>query len=208
MNTIMMPRIISIEGNIGAGKTTLIQQIEDLHLPNVMVLREPVDEWMKVQDSTGKNILEHYYSDPKKYAFTFQTVAFHTRLANITKAVQSGSQIIVCERSLQSDANIFAKMLFEDGTMDEISYCAYESIYQDGMNKYPLDAVIYLDVPPETCKERIIMRRRSGEESISLAYLSLCDKYHRVWLENTENRLEYPVVKYTNLTDLIAYLTV
>jgi len=44
------PQIISIEGNIGAGKTTT--------LPGVLVLKEPVDEWMEVKDSAGKNILE------------------------------------------------------------------------------------------------------------------------------------------------------
>lgn len=200
-----MPQIISIEGNIGAGKTTLIQTIEALQLPNVMVLREPVDEWLMIQDSTGKNILEHYYSDPKKYAFTFQTIAFNTRLSNIKKAMTAGCHTIICERSLQSDTHIFAKMLFEDKTMDEISYCAYQSLYKDCINDYPLNKVIYLDVSPEICKERILKRGRSGEESIHLDYLQLCDKYHREWLENTE--LEYPVIKYTNIPDLIALIT-
>jgi deoxyadenosine/deoxycytidine kinase len=196
------PQIISIEGNIGAGKTTLLRQIEELNLPGVMVLKEPVDEWMAVKDSVGKNILEHYYSDPKKNAFVFQTVAFHTRLSNLKKAVASGCNKIICERSLQSDANIFAKMLFEDGTMDEISYRAYQLLYSDGVRDYSVDKVVYLDVPPVTCKERIQTRGRSGEESISLEYLELCDKYHRDWLEGSG--LEYPVIKYTSLEELFS----
>ena len=63
-----------------------------------------------------------------------------------------------------------------------------------------MDKVVYLDVPPVTCKERIQTRGRSGEESISLEYLELCDKYHRDWLEGSG--LEYPVIKYTSLAEL------
>jgi deoxyadenosine/deoxycytidine kinase len=202
--TYHMPKVISIEGNIGAGKTTILRRIEELNLPGVFVLKEPVDEWAEVKDSSGKNILEHYYSDPKKYAFAFQAVAFNTRMTNLKKAFASGNCIIVCERSLQSDANIFAKMLFEDGTMDEISYRAYQSLYRDGVQPYSLDMVIYLDVPPETCKERIQTRARSGEESIGLDYLKMCDKYHRDWLESTG--LEYPVIKYTTFNDVLKVL--
>lgn len=198
------PQIISIEGNIGAGKTTILRQIEELNLPDVLLLKEPVDEWLEVKDSAGKNILEHYYSDPKKYAFVFQTVAFNTRLLNLKKAMESGYKTIICERSLQSDANIFAKMLFEDDTMDEISYRAYQSLYSSGIQTYSLDKVFYVDVSPEVCKERIQMRGRSGEESIRLEYLESCDKYHRDWLESSG--LEYPVIKYTSLSNLLSLI--
>lgn len=62
--------IISVEGNIGAGKSTL------LSLLDMEVIKEPVDEW---ENTGGKNILEKYYEDPKRWAFTFQLNALHSR---------------------------------------------------------------------------------------------------------------------------------
>lgn len=67
---IKMSGIISIEGNLGAGKTTL------LSLLNISCIKEPVDEWENLK---GTNILKNYYEDPKRWAFTFQLNAIHSR---------------------------------------------------------------------------------------------------------------------------------
>jgi deoxyadenosine/deoxycytidine kinase len=67
-------KIISIEGNIGSGKSTLIKKLRELpeFQNGFTFLPEPVDEWNTIKDSDGITILEKYYSDQKKYAFSFQ----------------------------------------------------------------------------------------------------------------------------------------
>jgi len=206
----MLPKIYSIEGNIGAGKTTILEEIESLRNSKICIVREPVDVWTLIRDSTGENILEKFYKDPKKYAFAFQVLAFNTRLNTIKNAFNHSNnsenkyEVILCERSLHSDGHIFAKMLYDDGLIDEISYKIYEKMYSEAIKEVSLSGVIYLDIPPETCAERIVKRARDGEENITLDYLQRCHRYHSTWL-NTES-LEYPVIKYTSIPDLIDYI--
>jgi len=177
--------IYSCEGNIGAGKSTLLakekMRMEDKHY---IFLQEPVDEWTKVCDENG-NILENFYKDPKKYAFAFQILAFTTRLSILKKTMKENPDaIIICERSLQADGNIFAKMLYDDGLIDEISYRIYMKMYEEAVLEFPLAGIIYLSASPEVCNERIRKRNRLGEENISLDYLKKCHRYHEEWLKN------------------------
>jgi deoxycitidine kinase len=200
----MSPRIYSIEGNIGAGKTTILEEIELLNNQKICVVREPVDAWTSIRDSNDENILEKFYKDPKSYSFPFQVLAFNTRLNTLKNALieYSHCDVILCERSLHADGYIFAKMLYHDGFIDEISYRIYEKMYSNGIQEFPLSGVIYLDVEPEICAERILKRGRMGEENIKMDYLQRCHVYHQTWLNTTD--LDYPVIKYTNITELIS----
>ena len=66
-----MSGVISIEGNIGAGKSTLISYL------NLLTIKEPVDEWLNIG---GQNLLQKYYEDPKRWGLTFQLNAIHSRI--------------------------------------------------------------------------------------------------------------------------------
>ena len=67
-----MVKIVSIEGNIGSGKSTLIKQLNtDLNLKNVLFLPEPVDVWNEIKDTNGVTILEKYYINKSRYSFSF-----------------------------------------------------------------------------------------------------------------------------------------
>ena len=183
-----MVRIYSCEGNIGAGKTTLLNHLKKLAKScneyKIIVLIEPVDVWSKVCSPDGLNILENFYKDPVKYAFPFQVLAFTTRLTMLKNAIKANPdcEVIICERSLYADGNIFAKMLYDDGMMDHLSYQIYRRMYEDAIEEFPLTGVIYLTISPELCAKRIVQRGRSGEENISLEYLEKCFKYHETWL--------------------------
>ena len=74
-----MSGVISIEGNLGAGKTTLLSLLQ------IPVIREPVEEW---QNFGGQDILKRYYHDPKRWAFTFQLHALHSRQMLWQQAMQ------------------------------------------------------------------------------------------------------------------------
>jgi deoxyadenosine/deoxycytidine kinase len=184
------PIIISIEGNIGSGKTTIIENLEKhlQHDKTILFLREPLDVWESVKDSmTGENILQKFYADPDKYAFPFQVMAYASRLSMVRKAITQGegrySKIIV-ERSLAADKHIFAKMLYDDGKIDDVCYQIYQKFYHEFSDEIGLNGVVYIDADAEVCKKRVEKRSRQGEDSISLEYLQKCKHYHDEWMSN------------------------
>ena len=179
------PRICAIEGNIGAGKTTIFEQLKT-HFKNnrsVVFMPEPVDIWETIRDASGKTILEKFYADPK-YAFSFQIMAYSTRLAMLRKTIREhpDCELIICERSLEADRNIFAKMLFESGKIEDVEYQIYEMLFQDTAAEFPLNCAVYIDSSPETCFGRIHKRARTGESVIPLDYLQNCCTYYNNWL--------------------------
>jgi len=58
--------VISIEGNIGTGKSTLLNLLED-KFKNIVFVKEPVDEWIKLKNNNNENILELFYTDKKRW---------------------------------------------------------------------------------------------------------------------------------------------
>jgi deoxyadenosine/deoxycytidine kinase len=186
-----MPLIISIEGNIGTGKSTIVENLKKYmkDIPGVVFLKEPVDIWESIKDSnTGETILQKFYADPQKYAFSFQVMAYASRLSVIRQQIHAipAPDIIICERSLEADYNIFAKMLHDDGMIDDVNYKIYKHFYEEFSYKYGLDAVVYIDSDAEICHERIKKRAREGESGIPLDYLQKCKSYHDTWLGNVE----------------------
>jgi deoxyadenosine/deoxycytidine kinase len=186
----MSPKIISIEGNIGAGKTTILQKITERYAndPSVVFLREPVDIWETIKDAEGTTILANFYMEPEKYAFSFQVMAFVTRLSLLRNAVKENPdcKLIVCERSLEADRNIFAKMLFDEGSIDDMNYQIYLRFYEEYHNDFHLDGIVYIDADADVCQRRISTRGRNGESCVPLEYLEKCKRYHDEWLLSDE----------------------
>ena len=181
------PRIISVEGNIGAGKSTLVEKLRKQYgsRDDVIFIQEPVDVWSTITQG-GKTMLELFYENKKKYSFAFQILAYSTRLKILEETIESAKtknvKLIVMERSLDADRNIFAKMLYDDGMMEECMYQIYLKMSNEGLQKYMADGILWMHADPETCSDRIKKRGRDGEESISIDYLRACDTYHREWL--------------------------
>jgi len=75
-----------IEGNIGAGKTTLTTILGQI-LPSASTTLEPVDEWMSFRDSDGQSLLDLFYGNIKRYSYLFQSVAFRTRMKSLEKTL-------------------------------------------------------------------------------------------------------------------------
>jgi deoxycitidine kinase/deoxyguanosine kinase len=187
------PLLYSVEGNIGAGKTTFLRKIEEKLCEqgrtDIRVIYEPVDAWSNVKDAEQKTILHHFYENPAKYAFPFQIMAFTSRLHLIQQEIAKypDCKIFLCERSLDADANVFAKMLYEDGLMENMLYQIYRQLYENHIGQYAAHTIIYLRMSPAVCMERVGIRQRQGEATISLEYLQKCHDYHEGWLLNESN---------------------
>jgi deoxyadenosine/deoxycytidine kinase len=192
-----LPKIIAIEGNIGAGKTTIFDHLKKrLSTRNdVVFMPEPVDIWQSVVDSDGETILAKFYRDPIKYAFSFQVMAYSTRLAMLRKTMceNPDCSVIICERSLEADRNIFAKMLRVSGKMESVEHQIYELLYKETAFEFPLHGAVYIDSEPEKCIERIGLRARTGESTIPLEYLQECRSYYDAWLLLGEP--QFPVLR-------------
>lgn len=76
------PILISIEGDIGAGKSTLIQYLKERN-PTWNFIDEPVGTWTSLKTDEGENLLELFYKDQKRYSYTFQNCALLSRAMNI-----------------------------------------------------------------------------------------------------------------------------
>ena len=171
--------VISIDGNIGSSKSTLLGFLRT-EFPNEYVyVDEPLNKWDQFKDSSGQTILQKFYGDQHKYAFSFQTMALLSRLIAIRDAIAANpGKIIVSERSLYTDKLVFAKMLFEGGIIEDVNYQIYLSWFDAFISQCPTDAVIYIKTDADVCRGRIAKRLREGEEGIPLEYLENCEKYH------------------------------
>ena len=55
---------------------------------NVTFLKEPVDSWASIMDQNGVTMLEKFYEDQRKYAFSFQIMAYISRLSLLKKTIK------------------------------------------------------------------------------------------------------------------------
>lgn len=183
--------IVSIEGNIGSGKSTLLANLRETYKndANIVFLKEPVDEWEKIKDENGITILEKFYSDQIKYSFSFQMMAYVSRLKVLRdelKNIQFSEDkktIIITERSLHTDKMVFAKMLYDSGKIEYINYQIYLSWFDTFSQEFPVHKIVYVKTCPEKCYSRVHKRSRDGEENIPLDYLINCSKYHNDMLD-------------------------
>jgi deoxyguanosine kinase len=195
---------ISIEGNIGSGKSTLLANLREhfKYNDNVVFLKEPVDEWAKIKDKNGITILEKFYANQEKYSFSFQMMAYVSRIKVLRDTLkekremekekendkkQNKNYIIITERSLYTDKMVFAKMLYDNGKIEDVNYQIYLNWFDTFSDEFPVHKVIYVKATPEKCYERITKRSREGEENIPLEYLTACSLYHDNMLDKSIN---------------------
>ena len=195
-----MAQIISIEGNIGSGKSTLLKNLkeyvhakvhvkenvkENVITPKIIFIQEPVDQWIEIKDLDGKDILTKFYENPAKYSFAFQMMAYISRLSLLKKCVaENPDAIIITERCLNTDKHVFAKMLYDDGKLEEIEYQIYLKWFNDFIDLISIQKTVYLKTCPSICHSRINKRQRDGEDNISIDYLENCHKYHEEMIEH------------------------
>lgn len=188
---------LSIEGNIGAGKSTFLKIIEQIF--DIQAVFEPHEKWQRVGQS--ENLLDKFYKDTARWAYTFQSYAFVTRVVEQEiNARKSMHATHILERSVYSDRYCFAKNCFEMGMMNALEWKLYQEWFGWLVDNYApkVHGFIYLRTDPEVCYKRILKRNRSEEESVSLDYLRMIHAKHEAWLikqeENMAGLKELPIL--------------
>ena len=180
--------IISIEADIGAGKSTFLRLLKKYYPDKFCIVYEPLDKWLENSEEENDNILGLLYKDTKRWAYTFQHNAFLTRVQKIEEE-RDDSKVIFSERSVLSDYNVFAKMLRDDKLMNDIEYKIYLNWMNFLMKKHNTlpKKIVYLRTTPETSHKRLLKRNRNEEKGVSLEYLQKVNKYHEEWLNGMDN---------------------
>jgi deoxyadenosine/deoxycytidine kinase len=170
-----------VEGNIGAGKSTFLRLIEK-HLPYIETQQEPVDLFQAKVD--GISILEQFYTETKRWSFTFENFAMACRVRTHIRDQQNDNPFRVIERSIYSGHYCFAMNGWEQGFMEKLEWTIYKGWF-DILVKERCRAprgFIYLRTTPEIAHERTLARKRSEEDNQLFVYLQQMHSKHEDFL--------------------------
>ncbi len=197
--------VIIIEGQIGVGKTTVGELLQErFGLPLFQELTNP----------DTLNLLDRFYADKPRWAFTLQIHFLNERFRMIKEIFRSGGGSL--DRSIFGD-RIFAQMLNDDGDMSGEEFRTYSTLL-DNMLEHAQDPrlLIYLDCTVNTAIERIKRRNRGLEAGIPRDYLenlnrrylewyAAYDLSEKVFIDTEENPLEKPAAREAVLKRLARY---
>lgn len=166
-------RVIAIAGNIGAGKTSLVDFLTSTY--NITPFYEPNDE---------NPYLEDFYKDMKRWAFHSQ-LYFLSNKFRIHQQVDSTTGVVVQDRTIFEDVEIFATALYQMRKISKRDWKTYQDFYQSiTASIRPPDLMIYLKCPIRTVRKRIKIRGRRMEQDIPLSYLRRLHKLYENWIAN------------------------
>lgn len=194
-------KFIVVEGNIGSGKTTFLKEIQQRY-KNIITIDEPVNEWYNIKDEKDDTLFEKFYKDAKAYGYLFQTNVLATRFKKIMDTIHLYSEedkIILCERSILTDKNIFVSAALELGNLNKMEGDVFNNLYDICLSatNMRVDSILYLQCPPEVSFERIKKRNRKGEENVPFEYIKLLHNKHEDWLINKESQIPIHVINNT-----------
>ncbi|GAB1455733.1 MAG: deoxynucleoside kinase [Spirochaetia bacterium] len=170
-----MKKYLVLAGNIGAGKSTLVGLLAKRL--GYRPYYEPVAE---------NPYLEEFYADMERWAFNSQ-VFFLTHRLRSHRAMMDDPYSVVQDRSLYEDAEVFARNLYERGSMSARDWATYKELYHTLISILPSpDLVVYLKASVPTLKARIAKRGRDFEASIPEEYLSGLNGLYDEWVEGFE----------------------
>jgi len=141
-----------------------------------------VSSW---QQEFDENLLDLFYSDMQRWAFTFQLAAFITRAKTWKEILEKTDHSrVILERSIFCDRYVFAKNCYQSGLMKKTEWQLYCKMWDWLQGNYCIepDKIVYLKVAPYTCYHRILSRARDEETAIPIEYLKALEKLHDEWL--------------------------
>jgi len=187
------PRYIAVAGNIGCGKSTLVDFICRQY--GVQPFFEPNAENPYIVD---------FYRDMKRWGFHSQ-IYFLTHKFRIHQhlELERGQRTVVQDRTIYEDAEIFAANLFRRRLINKRDWQMYRELYATILTSLkPPDLMIYLKASLRTINKRIKLRGRPEEQSIPASYLKALNELYDAWFKEYKRS---PVIVLE--TDKLDYLS-
>ena len=195
-----MKKFIVVAGNIGVGKTSLVN-----------LLSKKIN-WDPFFEPVAQNpYISDFYADMKTWAFHSQLYFLVHRMKMHQQIAQlSGS--VIQDRSIYEDAEIFARNLFEQGYFTNRDFETYCDLYNTLLSFLPApDLVIYLRASVPVLLKRINLRQREYEQGIRDEYLLRLNYLYERWINDftlcpvlTVPADDLDFVEYPDHLDLIA----
>jgi len=186
----MTRRSIAVAGNIGTGKSTLLEFLTRTY--GIAPYYEPNED---------NPYLPDFYADMRRWAFRSQ-LYFLSAKFRIHQELDRMPGVVALDRTIFEDAEVFARALHDMGYIDDRDWSTYCLLYKSILDAIkPPDLMIYLRCSMRTLRARIRDRGRSMEQEISNAYLKRLQNLYESWFAEYD-RSEAIVIE----TDKLDYI--
>ena len=166
-----MKRSIAIAGNMGSGKSTLVEFLHRTY--DVVPFYEPNDE---------NPYLADFYKDMKRWAFQSQ-LYFLSNKFRLHQELDRQPGVVALDRTIFEDAEIFATALHQMRKISKRDWATYRGFYEAILDAIrPPDLLIYLRCSIRPLRQRIRLRGRRMERDVSLAYLKRLERLYEDWI--------------------------
>ncbi len=173
----MKPRYIAIEGNIGAGKTTLAHQ-----------LAERLNARLILEAFADNAFLPKFYQDPVRWAFPLELSFLADRYKQLKEIVGTPD---LFAQPVVADYLFIKSKLFARINLEEAEYELFSKMYSVMELHLPQpDVLLFLQAPVPTLQAHIRERGREYEQKISDDYLQRVSNVYQEYLST----LNIPVV--------------
>ena len=167
-----MKRTIAIAGNMGTGKSTLVEFLSRTY--GVAPFYEPNDE---------NPYLKDFYRDMRRWAFQSQ-VYFLSNKFRLHQELDRQPGVVALDRTIFEDAEVFATALHQMRKISTRDWETYRGLYESILDAIrPPDLMIYLRCSMRTLRQRIRLRGRAMEKDVPLSYLKRLERLYDAWIE-------------------------
>lgn len=168
-----MKRSIAIAGNIGAGKSTLVDFLARTY--GIQPFYEPNDE---------NPYLKDFYKDMKSWAFQSQLYFLASKF-RLHQELDRQPGVVALDRTIFEDAEVFATALYQMRKINKRDWQTYREFYEAILDAIrPPDLLIYLRCSMRTTRTRIRLRGRRMERDVPTSYLKRLDRLYEAWIDN------------------------
>ncbi len=180
---------ISIEGNIGAGKTSLAQRLSAQF--NAKLILEQFED---------NPFLPKFYKDPDKYAFPLELSFLASRFQQLKDRL---TQQELFTSLTVSDYFIYKSLIFARRTIRDDEMMLFKRLFDLMASFLPRpDLLVYLHVDVEKLMNNIQLRGREYEQEIKESYLrGIQENYFEFFRQHTGQRI---LIIDTNYIDFVA----
>ncbi len=176
-------RHISVAGNIGVGKSTLVE-----------ILAQEFGWQPYYEHVSDHPYLADYYADRARWGFHSQ-IWFLTQRYTQHHQITLMHQSVIEDRSMYEDFEIFVKELHAENVLSPRDFMLYQQLYATLVQRIqPPTLVIYLQAQVSTLQQRIAQRGRASEQQIPVEYLTRLNERYEGWMRDFSHCAVLPIV--------------